>query len=89
METTGLEVPEQVRRICSDVLRIQEEEVTLELNFAHDLGAIELDIVDIVVDIEIECSKKGIELFFTDEEIDEIKTVGNLVELLAEKGVLN
>lgn len=68
---------EKVREILVDQLDVEEDVVTLEANIANDLGADSLDIVDLVMSLEEEFDCE-----IPDEEIENIKTVGDIVHYL-------
>ena len=59
---------EKVREILVDQLDVEEDAVTMEANISNDLGADSLDIVDLVM--------------IPDEEIENIKTVGDIVKYI-------
>ena len=54
-----------------------EADMTMETNIAKDLGADSLDVVELLVAIEDEFSVE-----VPDEEIENIKTIGDLVEYI-------
>ncbi len=66
---------EKVRDILCDQLDVEEENVTLEANITDDLGADSLDIVDLVMSLEEEFDCE-----IPDEEVENIKTVGDIVK---------
>lgn len=68
---------EKVREILCQQLDVEEENVTLESSIAEDLGADSLDVVDLVMSLEDEFSVE-----IPDEEIENIKTVGDLVTFI-------
>ena len=68
---------EKLKEIIADVLSVDQEEVTLETTFTDDLGADSLDIFQIIMGIEQE-----FELTIDTEEVEELKTVGDAVELI-------
>ncbi len=68
---------EKVREILVDQLDVEEEAVTMDANIANDLGADSLDIVDLVMSLEEEFDTE-----IPDEEIENIKTVGDIVRYL-------
>ena len=68
---------EKLKEIIAEVLSVDQEEVTLETTFTDDLGADSLDIFQIIMGIEQE-----FELTIDTEEVEEIKTVGDAVELI-------
>lgn len=70
---------DKVKDIIVDQLAVDESEVTLDTNIRESLGADSLDLVDLAMTIEDE-----FEVEITDEAIESIKTVGDLVEYLKE-----
>ncbi len=68
---------EKVRDILCEQLDVDEEKVTMEANITDDLGADSLDIVDLVMSLEEE-----FDVEVPDEEVENIKTVGDIVKLL-------
>ena len=68
---------EKVRDIIVDTLSCELEDVTMEATLAEDLGADSLDVVDLLMSIEDE-----FEVEIPDEEVENIKTVGALVEYI-------
>ena len=63
---------EKVREILVD-----EDAVTMEASIQNDLGADSLDIVDLVMSLEEEFDCE-----IPDEEIENIKTVGDIVKYI-------
>lgn len=70
-------VLEKVRKILSEQFSVDENTITENTNIAEDLGADSLDVVDILMSIEDE-----FEIEVPDEEIDKIRTVGELVNYI-------
>lgn len=68
---------EKIRQILCDQLDIEENDVTMESNIAEDLGADSLDVVDLIMSIEDE-----FEIEVPDEEVENIKTVGDIVNYI-------
>ena len=65
---------EKIRDILCEQLDLEEDLVSMDSNIADDLGADSLDIVDMLMSIEDE-----FEVEIPDEEIENIKTVGDAV----------
>lgn len=65
---------EKIRNILAEQLDVDVNTVTSDALIADDLGADSLDVVDLLMSIEDE-----FEIEIPDEEIENIKTVGNLV----------
>lgn len=70
-------VLEKVKAILSEQFDAEEDSITADTNIAEDLGADSLDVVDLLMSIEDE-----FEIEIPDEEIDNIKTVGELVKYI-------
>ena len=68
---------EKVRDILVDQLDVDEDAVTMEASIQNDLGADSLDIVDLVMSLEEEFDCE-----IPDEEIENIKTVGDIVKYI-------
>ena len=73
-------VYEKVVSIIADQLDVEEEKVTMEAAIADDLGADSLDVVDLVMSLEEEFN-----IEIPDEEVENIKTVGDIVKFIEEK----
>lgn len=70
---------EKVKAILSEQFDVEEDTITAETNIADDLGADSLDIVDLLMSIEDE-----FEIEVPDDEVENIKTVGELVKYIEE-----
>ena len=70
---------EKVRDILCEQLDLEQDEVTMTSNIVENLGAGSLDMVDLVMSIEDE-----FELEVADEDIEGIKTVGDIVRYIEE-----
>ncbi|MBQ3073905.1 MAG: acyl carrier protein [Ruminococcus sp.] len=68
---------EKVKVILADQFDIDEADINTETDLQHDLGADSLDVVDLLMSIEDE-----FEVEVPDEEIENIRTVGELVSYL-------
>lgn len=68
---------EKVRELLVDQLDVEEDVTTMEANIQSDLGADSLDIVDLVMSLEEEFDCE-----IPDEEIENIKTVGDIVKYI-------
>ncbi|MCI6640428.1 MAG: acyl carrier protein [Pygmaiobacter massiliensis] len=71
---------EKVREIICDQMEIDEGKVTMDTDIVNDLDADSLDIVDLVMSLEDEY---GLEM--PDEEVEKIKTVGDVVRYIEER----
>lgn len=68
---------EKLKDIIIDQLGVEEEKVTLEANIQEDLGADSLDTVDLITTIEDE-----FDISIPDDAVEEIKTVGDIVNYI-------
>lgn len=68
---------EKVKAILSEQFDVEEDSITPDTSISEDLGADSLDVVDLLMSIEDE-----FEIEIPDEEIDNIKTVGELVKYI-------
>ena len=64
----------------AEQLGIEKESITLESEIIKDLGADSLDVVEMLLDLEKEY---GVEI--SDEAAAELKTVGDIVNLIDKK----
>ena len=70
-----MEVKERIINLLSDKLGYAATEIKEENNFITDLSADSLDMVEIIMGIEQEFGLK-----IDDNEISEVKTVGDLIK---------
>ena len=68
---------EKVSAMLAEQLGIPQSKVTLESKIVDDLGADSLDVVELLMQLEDETGKT-----IPDEEVTQIKTVGELVKVL-------
>lgn len=73
---------EKLKKIISEVLNIDEDEITMDTTFVDDLGADSLDIFQIIMGIEEE-----FDIEIANEEAENIVTVSDAVEQI--KNALN
>lgn len=71
------EIEQKVIDVIVDKLNAEPSEVTMEANFATDLGADSLDTVEIIMAFESE-----FDMTIPDEDAQKIKTVGEAVEYI-------
>ena len=64
----------KVKAILAEQFDVEEDTITYDTKIADDLGADSLDVVDLLMSIEDE-----FEIEVPDDEIENIKTVGELV----------
>lgn len=73
-------VEERVKTIIVDKLSIDKSEVNNNENLIDDLGADSLDLIELIMD----CEKEFI-ITIPDEEVENIKTVNEVVEYIKTK----
>ena len=71
---------DKIKAILVDQLDVDEDAVTMDSIITDDLGADSLDVVDMVMTLEEE-----FDLEIPDEEIENMKTVGDIVRFLEAK----
>ncbi len=70
-------VLEKVKAILAEQFDVEEDKITETTDLQDDLGADSLDVVDLLMSIEDE-----FEIEVPDDEIENIKTVGALVNYI-------
>jgi acyl carrier protein len=73
---------EKVISIIIEQLDVTREECSSEASFIDDLGADSLDLVELIMEME--------EIFnvqIADNELEKIRTIGNVLDYLKSKGV--
>lgn len=70
-------VLEKIKAILSEQFSVEEDTITADTLLEDDLGADSLDVVDLLMTIE-----DTFEVEIPDEEVENIKTVGALVEYI-------
>ena len=71
---------DKVKSIIVEQLDADEADVTMDASIQDDLGADSLDVVDLVMSIE-----ESFDIEIPDEEVDGIKTVGDIVKYIESK----
>ena len=66
---------EKLKKIISEVLNVDEDEITMDTTFVDDLGADSLDVYQIVMGIEEE-----FDIEIDNDQAEKIVTVGDAVE---------
>ena len=74
------EIFDKLKELVVDQLGVEEDEVTMEATRQDDLGADSLDLVDLVMSVEEEFGVK-----VADEDLENIKTVGDIVNYIEER----
>lgn len=70
---------EKIKKIISEQLEVDESIITEDSSVTSDLGADSLDLVDLAMSIEDEFN-----IEFSDEVIEKVKTVGDIVRYIEE-----
>ncbi len=78
---------ERVRAIVVEQLGVDEEEVVLTASFVDDLNADSLDLVELIMSLEEEFSKDGVEIEISDEDAEKIVTVQDAVDYVKDHGI--
>ena len=73
---------EKLQQIIAEVLNVDTEEITRDTTFVDDLGADSLDLFELVMALEDEYS-----VDIPSEELQELTTVGAVIDYLKAKGV--
>ena len=71
---------EKIKKILADQFNVEEDSITTETNIQDDLGADSLDVVDLIMSLEDE-----FEFEVPDHEIENIRTVGALVQFVEDR----
>lgn len=71
---------DKIKDIIVEQLDVEEDAVTMEASITDDLGADSLDVVDLIMSIE-----ESFDVEIPDEEVENIKTVGNIVKYIENK----
>ena len=71
---------ERFRQCAVEVLSVEADQVTMEANFADDLDADSLDLVELVMALEEEFGVEG-----NEEELEGITTAGAAYNLITSK----
>jgi acyl carrier protein len=74
------EIDARVRKVLAEQLAVDEAQVVADARFAEDLNADSLDLVEAVLALEEEWN-----IEIPEDEMDGVKTVGQAVELVAQK----
>ena len=74
------DIAEQVTKLISEHLNVDESKITSEAHFVNDLGADEYDVVELVMAYE---EKFNIEI--PDKEAEELYTVQDAINIVSSK----
>lgn len=78
---------DRVQEVVAEKLSVDESEVILEASFTEDLNADSLDLVELIMAFEEEFSTDDVMLEISDEDAENIQTVQQAVDYLAENGI--
>jgi len=71
------DIASRVKAIIIDKLGVDENEVTMEANFANDLGSDSLDTVELIMEFE-----KEFDIQIPDDQAENIETVGQAIKYI-------
>lgn len=71
---------EKISKILCEQLELEESQIAMDSSITEDLGADSLDLVDLLMSLE---DQFGLEV--PDEDVEKIKTVGDLVRYVEER----
>jgi len=74
---------EKVISIIMEQLDVTREECVVEASFIDDLGADSLDLVELIMEME-----ETFDVQIADNELEKIRTIGNVLDYLKSKGVV-
>ena len=78
---------ERVRGLIIEQLGVEESAVTPNASFVDDLNADSLDLVELIMSLEEEFSKDGVELEISDEDAEKIQNVQDAIDYLHDLGI--
>ena len=81
-EEVLMKLEDRVIEIIVQRLDVTKEECVPEASFIDDLGADSLDLVELIMEME---ENFGIQI--SDEELEKIRTIKDVIEFLKKKGV--
>ena len=73
---------EEIKTIVAENLGVEEDSITMESSFKDDLKADSLDLFELTMALEEEYDTE-----IPAEELEDIETVGDVIEDLREKGI--
>ena len=71
---------EQIKKILAEQFSLNEADINMDTSFTEDIGADSLDLVELVMALEQE-----FDVEIDDDEIENIKTVGDAVRYIKDK----
>lgn len=79
------EVIALLRDHVGEILEVDPDSVELTSEFRDDLGADELALIELVESLEGELGERSVGLHIDDEDLDELRTVGDVVDYIVAK----
>jgi acyl carrier protein len=79
------EIVALVRDQLSEILEIEPDTIELTSVFVDDLGADSLALLDLVDGLEGELGERSVGLSVDDEDLDDLRTVGDIVDYVMAK----
>lgn len=73
---------EEMRKMIAEQLNCEESEITVDTSFKDDLGADSLDLFELVMALEDEYN-----IEIPAEELNDLETVGDVIEYLKNRGI--
>lgn len=81
---TGMVVPEKLRAIIANTLKVSESRVTPDASFTEDLGADDLGMVELVMAYD-----RAFEIRIPDADAERFRRVRDVVEYLRRRNVID
>ena len=76
---------ERFRQCAVDVLSVEADQVTMEANFADDLDADSLALIELVEALEEELSERSAGFRIEDDDLEDLKTVRDAVDYVVSR----
>ena len=80
-------VAERLKKVITEQLGVEPDQVVPEANFVKDLNADSLDLVELVMAIEEEFSIPDKKFEIPDEDMAKLKTVQDALDYLKSRGI--
>lgn len=82
-----MSILERIKKVTVEQLGVEDNTVMPQANFADDLGADSLDLVELIMALEEEFSTTDNKLEIPDADAEKINTVQNAVDYIKAKGI--
>ena len=82
-----MSILERIKKVTVEQLGVEDNTVMPQANFADDLGADSLDLVELIMTMEEEFSTTDNKLEIPDADAEKINTVQNAVDYIKAKGI--